>query len=113
MFILGWSLTLYPDYLEAFFHSRHTKEGGLNRGGYSNPEFDQLADELLEETDLEEARNKVFKMQEFLADDLPYVVLFTTPIVETYRSDRLEFPYTEVLDGIQDQNGLTTAVLIK
>jgi ABC-type transport system substrate-binding protein len=113
MFILGWSLTLYPDYLEAFFHSRHTNEGGLNRGGYSNPEFDQLADDLLEETDLEEARNKVFKMQEFLADDLPYVVLFTTPIVETYRSDRLEFPYTEVLDGIQDQNGLTTAVLIK
>jgi ABC-type transport system substrate-binding protein len=113
MFILGWSLTLYPDYLEAFFHSRHTKEGGLNRGGYSNPEFDRLADELLEETDLEEARHKAFRMQEFLADDLPYVVLFATPIVEAYRSDRLEFPYTEVLDGIQDQNGLTTAVLIK
>jgi ABC-type transport system substrate-binding protein len=113
MFMLGWSLTLYPDYLEAFFHSRHTKADDLNRGGYSNPEFDQLADELLEETELEDAREKVFKMQEFLADDLPYVVLFTTPIVETYRSDRLEFPYTEVLDGIQDLNGLTAAVVIK
>jgi ABC-type transport system substrate-binding protein len=113
MFILGWSLTLYPDYLESFFHSRHTVEGGLNRGGYSNPEFDALADGLLEETNLEEARQKVFRMQEFLADDLPYVVLFTTPILEAYRSDRLEFPYTEVLDGIQDQNGLTTTVLIK
>lgn len=113
MFILGWSLTLYPDYLEAFFHSRHTKPDDLNRGGYSNPEFDKLADELLEETDLDKARDEVFKMQEFLADDLPYVVLFATPIVETYRSDRLEFPYTQVLDGIQDQNGLTTAVQIK
>jgi len=113
MYILGWALTVYPDYLEAFFHSRHTDEEGLNRGGYSNPEFDSLADALLEETDLDEARRLVFEMQQFLADDLPYVVLFTTPILETYRSDRLEFPYTAVLDGIQDQNGLTTMVLIK
>ena len=85
----------------------------MNRGGYSNPEFDRLADGLLSETDLEEARKKVFKMQEFLADDLPYVVLFTTPILETYRSDRLEFPYTDSLGGIQDANGMTTTVVIK
>jgi ABC-type transport system substrate-binding protein len=113
MFILGWSLTMYPDYLETFFHSRHTDEEGLNRGGYSNPAFDKLADALLAETDLEKARQEVFEMQQFLADDLPYVVLFTTPILETYRRDRLEFPYTEVLSGIQGQNGLTTKVLIK
>ena len=85
----------------------------MNRGGYSNPEFDVLAEGLLSETDLEEARIKVFKMQEFLADDLPYVVLFTTPILETYRDDRLEFPYTQVLGGIQNANGMTTTVLIK
>ena len=113
MWILGWSLSLYPDYLEAFFHSRNALGEGLNRGGYSNPEFDKLADELLAETDLEAARRHVFKMQEFLADDLPYVVLFTTPVLEAYRDDRLEFPYTEVLSGIQDQNALTTTVLIK
>jgi ABC-type transport system substrate-binding protein len=112
MWILGWSLTLFPDYLEAFFHSRHAEGEGLNRGGYANPEFDQLAEALLVETDLEAARQQVFKLQEFLAEDLPYVVLFTTPILEPYRSDRLEFPYTEVLDGIQGQNGLTTTVLI-
>ena len=113
MWILGWSLTIYPDYLDAFFHSRHSTGDGLNRGGYSNPEFDRLADGLLSETDLEEARKKVFKMQEFLADDLPYVVLFTTPILETYRSDRLEFPYTDSLGGIEDANGMTTTVVIK
>jgi ABC-type transport system substrate-binding protein len=113
MFILGWSLTIYPDYLEAFFHSRHTDEGGLNRGGYANPEFDLLADALLEETDLAIARQRVFEIQQLLAEDLPYVVLFTNPILETYRRDRLEFPYTEVLSGIQGQNGLATSVLIK
>ncbi len=113
MWILGWSLSLYPDYLESFFHSRHSDLEGFNPGGYSNPEFDHLADELLEETDLERARQQVFRMQSFLADELPYVVLFTTPIVETYRSDRIEFPYTDSLGGLQDAAGLTTIVQIK
>ena len=113
LWVLGWSLTLYPDYLEAFFHSRNSELEGFNPGGYNNPEFDRLADELLAETDLETARQQVFQMQSFLADDLPYVVLFTTPIVETYRSDRLEFPYTDNLGGLQDAAGLTTTVQIK
>ena len=113
IWILGWGLSNFPDYLEAFFHSRHSVGDGLNRGGYSNPEFDKLADELLVETDLNTARDQVFKMQQFLAEDLPYVVLFTTPILETYRSDRLEFPYIETLGGLQSANGMSTMVVIK
>jgi peptide/nickel transport system substrate-binding protein len=113
MWIFGWSLPLFPDYLEAFFHSRNSDLSEHNAGGYSNPEFDRLADELLAETDLEEAQQKVFEMQEFLAEDLPYVVLFTTPILEAYRSDRLEFPYTETLGGLQNAAGLTTTVHMK
>lgn len=113
IWILGWGLSNFPDYLEAFFHSRHSEGDGLNRGGYSNPEFDALADQLLIETDLDAARDLVFKMQEFLADDLPYVVLFTTPLLESYRSDRLTFPYTTTLGGLQSTNGMTSAVVIK
>ena len=41
-----------------------------------NPDFDRLADGLLAETDLEAARRQAFEMQAFLAEDLPYVVLF-------------------------------------
>ena len=52
-------------------------------------------------------------MQEFLADDLPYVVLFTTPILETYRKDRLDFPYTSTLSGLQGAGGLPGTVAIK
>jgi hypothetical protein len=48
-----------------------------------------------------------------LADDLPYVVLFTTPLLESYRSDRLTFPYTNTLGGLQSTNGMTSAVVIK
>ena len=113
MWILGWGLSLYPDYLEAFFHSRHSGLEGHNAGGYNNPEFDRLADELLAETDVEAARQKVFEMQAFLAEDLPYVPLFDTPLVEAYRSDRIEYPYTQALGGLQDASGLTTLVLFK
>ena len=113
IWILGWGLSNFPDYLEAFFHSRHAEGDGLNRGGYSNPEFDALAEQLLIETNLDAARDQVFKMQEFLADDLPYVVLFTTPLLESYRSDRLTFPYTGTLGGLQSTNGMTSAVVIK
>ncbi len=113
MWILGWGLSTFPDYLEAFFHSRHFGGDGHNRGGYSNEEFDALAEALLVETDLNAARDQVFKMQEFLADDLPYVVLFTTPILETYRDDRLAFPFTENLGGLQRTGGSTSTVVIK
>ena len=113
MWILGWGLTLYPDYLEAFFHSKHSELQNFNAGGYNNPEFDRLADEMVAETDLQRAQEQVFQLQAFLADDLPYVTLFTTPIVETYRSDRIEFPYTENLGGLQDVAGMPSLVTFK
>ena len=113
MWILGWGLSAFPDYLEAFFHSKHAALEGFNPGGYSNPDFDRLADQLLAETDLEAARKQVFEMQAFLAEDLPYVVLFDTPIVETYRSERIEFPYTETWGGLQSAAGMPSLVNFK
>ena len=113
MWILGWGLSLYPDYLESFFHSRHSDLERHNAGGYNNPEFDKLADDLLAETEVEAALDLVFEMQAFLAEDLPYVPLFDTPLVEAYRSDRIEYPYTHSLGGLQDASGLTTLVQFK
>ena len=113
MWILGWGLSAFPDYLESFFHSRHSALEGYNAGGYNNPDFDRLADGLLAETDVEAARRQVFEMQAFLAEDLPYVVLFDTPIVETYRSDRIDFPYTETWGGLQSASGMPTLVDVR
>jgi hypothetical protein len=108
MWILGWGLSLYPDYLENFFNSRHApeNEGGFNWGGYTNSEFDTLSTDLLSATDIAEAKDIVDQLQAFLADDLPYVTLFTTPIFDPYNSDRIEFPYTSILGGITIVNGL-------
>ena len=52
-------------------------------------------------------------MQEMLAEDLPYIVLFDTPLIEAYRSDRLEYPFTKVLSGIQYFGGMTSTVKLK
>ncbi|MEW6227727.1 MAG: ABC transporter substrate-binding protein [Bacillota bacterium] len=109
-FMMGWSLTVYPDHLKAFFHSSEAGLGGFNCEGYSNPEFDKLADDFIKESDLEKARQKAFKLQDILADELPYIVLFDTPIIEAYRSDRVEYPYTKVLSGFQRYGALSSVV---
>ncbi len=93
MWILGWGLDIFPDHLESFFHSRNApenQEGGNNWGGYANPEYDDLAFGLLSETTIEGARDKALRLQEFLADDLPYVPLFTIPKLDAYRPSRLQ-----------------------
>ena len=115
MWMLGWGLSIFPDYLENFFHSRHSPEigGGYNWGGYANNQFDDLALGLLTETTIEGARDKAFQLQAFLAEDLPYVPLFTTPKLDAYRPSRIEFPYTSVLGGLEQQNGMQQEVVIK
>lgn len=115
MWILGWSLSLFPDYLETFFNGRRAPEndGGYNWGGYANPDFDAISFSLLSETTIEGARDKVFQLQEFLAEDLPYVTLFTIPKLDSYRPASVDFPYTEVLGGLEGVSGMQTAVQVK
>ena len=66
---------------------------------------------VLSETDIDAARENADRMQELLAVDLPYVVLYSNPIIEAYRSDRLKLPFTETLDGLQNLDGYPTGVL--
>ncbi len=101
MWILGWGLTVFPDYLRDFFHSTRAEKGDLNAGGYSNPEFDTLSDTLVTTTDLDEAKENAFRLQEILAEESPYVVLFTTQILEPV-SNSVKFPFTTVMDGFQN-----------
>ena len=108
--LMGWSLTAYPDHMRWFFHSDQTGLGGFNPQGYANPEFDKLADAFMAESNMDKAREQAFKLQEMLADELPYIVLFDTPLIEAYRSDRLEYPYTQILSGLQRYGALTSTV---
>jgi peptide/nickel transport system substrate-binding protein len=111
MYILGWGLTPFPDHMFTFFTTANdSATGGFNTPGYSNPEFDALADEFARAKTLEEARDLIFAADAILAEDVPYVVLFTTPIIEAYRNT-IEFPFTSVLDGVQAFGGLQASTI--
>lgn len=110
MYILGWTLDIFPTGLTTFHHSRFAGPGDNNAGGYNNPEYDKLADQLFECQDAKECQKVAFKLQDMLATELPYIVLFDTGIIETYRTN-LQFPYTELMNGIQFLNGMPHAAI--
>lgn len=115
MFILGWSLgnPAFPTFYESFFHTRQDTAvtGGSNAMGYSNPDFDDAADRFLAATSEEEAYEILWnEIEPILAEDLPYVYLFDTPILEFYRTASIQYPTTQTLGGIQFNNGLSAVV---
>lgn len=90
-FILGYGkLSLDPGYLRAFFHSSQDKPRGWNMAGYNNPEFDKLAMASDGALDLTERRKLIFKMQEMLMTDVPYVPLYNPMVVEGVRIDHFK-----------------------
>ena len=83
--------------------------GGYNTPGYSNPEFDALVERWNATRDLEEARALVRQAEAIIADDQPYVVLFTTPVIEAYRGG-VQYPFTDMIGGIMWFGGFPTTV---
>ncbi len=112
MYILGWGLTPFPDHVFDFFRSSADSAlGGYNTPGYSNPAFDELAEQFDKVKTLGEARDLIHQADAIISQDLPYVTLFTTPLIEAY-SNQLSFPYTTTLDGLQNFGALTGVVTI-
>jgi peptide/nickel transport system substrate-binding protein len=114
MFILGWSLgnPAFPDYHRAFFHGSNDMlvNAGSNRGGYNSEEFNALSDQFLAAQSEEEAYDLMWQMEEVLFRDKPYILLFDTGILEFYRQESVEFPFTETLSGLQFLQGLQSTV---
>jgi ABC-type transport system substrate-binding protein len=96
MFILGFGLTIYPDYVCDFYYPGTS----WNNAKYNNEEFAALCDEFYASDNLDEARAMNFELQDMLANDLPHIFLFTTPYVDVYRNDTIQFPFTELLGGL-------------
>jgi peptide/nickel transport system substrate-binding protein len=65
-----------PDIFNLIFHSTMTPPDGANRGFYVNPEVDRLIDLGRRETDMEKRKNAYQRIQQIVADELPYVSLF-------------------------------------
>ena len=112
MYILGWGLgdPALPAFHESFFASyQDSAAGGFNTSGYASDRVDELMAELLTATDAETARAAVQELDAVIVEDAPYVVLFSTPVLEAYRNT-LIFPFTNTLEGIQKLNGMAADV---
>jgi peptide/nickel transport system substrate-binding protein len=81
--ILGWSIGFDPDQYDIWFSGK-TKEKEFNFVGYNNPEVDALLEKGRRTFDIEARKKIYYRMQEILAEDLPYIFLYVpeaTPIV--------------------------------
>jgi ABC-type transport system substrate-binding protein len=88
-FILGWgNLAIDPDYLRTFFHSKEDRQRGRNPMGYHNASYDKMADESAALMDDAKRRELIFKMQEFIVEEAPYIPLYVPYVVEACRIDR-------------------------
>ena len=103
MFILGYSLgnAAFPTFHGSFF-----KTGGdSNNTQYSNDEYDAQSAAFDAALTEEEAFAAMWEMERLIAVDKPHVPLFDTGILEFY-ANRVEYPFTETLSGLQFLSGL-------
>jgi len=77
----------YPGHLYSRFHSDEIMDYGGNNPGWSNAEFDSLIDQANAETDFDTRKELLWEAQELLAEDLPYIPLFTSDDVHAIRKE--------------------------
>ncbi|HSI99776.1 MAG TPA: ABC transporter substrate-binding protein [Patescibacteria group bacterium] len=107
MFILGYSLgnAAFPTFHDSFYGTG----GDSNNTQYSNEEFDAAADAFNSAQTQEEAFAAMWEMERLIARDKPHVPLFDTGILEFY-NNRVAYPFTDTLSGLQFLQGLQTSV---
>jgi ABC-type transport system substrate-binding protein len=110
MFILGWSLgnPALPTYHTAFWYGPNDTllNGGDNAPGFHNDAYDALVEQFLAAQTEEEAYDIMWQMEEILATEKPYILLFDTGILEFYRQANVNFPFTQTLSGLQFLSGM-------
>jgi len=73
--VLGWSIGLDPDQYD-IWHSSKTREKEFNFVSYANPEVDELLERGRRTFDIDERKKAYFRIQEILAEELPYIFLY-------------------------------------
>lgn len=84
LYILGWSARNMPMYISSMFRSSEDRPGGNNAEGVRNATLDALADELDRTVDPERQREILFKIQELLADLVPWVGIYTRYLTQVW-----------------------------
>ncbi len=111
MYILGWSLgnVAFPSYFFDFWHSSQctAETGNYNTPCLKDEEYDALIEEFMSTGDLARAQELIYQAQVVLADRRPYITLFYKQ-THDLAHERVVFPYTESLGGIEFQAGMQT-----
>ena len=75
-----------PDMLRRVFLSSQAPPNGFNRGHYANPEVDALITRASQSLDDNERRDLYRRIQQLVADDVPYVSLWAKTNVAVSRA---------------------------
>lgn len=107
MFILGYSLgnAAFPTFHGAFFGTGASD----NNTQYSSADYDAASAAFDAAQTNEEAFEAMWEMERLIAADKPHVPLFDTGILEFY-NNRVAFPFTDTLSGLQFLSGLQSSV---
>ncbi len=88
MVIWGWGPDPDPDFILSVMTTDQFVSGGWSDSGYHNPEYDQLYLDKQQAVDKTQRQQIIWKMQELVFNDRPYIVLYYEKLLQAYRSDR-------------------------
>jgi peptide/nickel transport system substrate-binding protein len=94
--LLGWRVSEYPGYLCDWF------EAG-NPFGYHSDRLQSACAALNSTSDLEAARRQVFEIQSVLAQDLPFLPLYSGVTYDVYRN--VTYPFDSLPGGLSGVYG--------
>ncbi len=96
MALLGWRVSEYPGYLCDWF-------GDGNPFHYDGSRLKSACGALNSTNDLNQAQKQVYEIQSILAQDLPFIPLYSTVIYDAYRN--ISYPFSNVLGGLSEIYG--------
>ena len=87
LYTLQWVGVSDPDMLRRVFHSGQMPPVGFNRGFYANPDVDRLIDRATMAVDEAQRAGLYGDVQRLVADDVPWVPLWTKTNVAVFQPD--------------------------
>ena len=110
--IWAWEPDPDPDFILSVLTTDQFVEGGWSDSGYHNPEYDQLYLDQQQLVDKTARQQAIWKMQEMVFNDMPYIVLFYEDLLQAYRTDRFT-GFIESPLGIEATDSLLNVAPVK
>ena len=110
--IWAWEPDPDPDFILSVMTTDQFVDGGWSDSGYHNPDYDQLYLDQQQLVDKTARQQVIWKMQEMVFNDMPYIVLFYEDLLQAYRTDRFT-GFIESPLGIEATESLLNVAPVK